>query len=79
MSTDKWRYTEECEGRSCVGDCDYCDFETDTAADEITKLAHDAKLVNGLLEHPDTVDNLRRTERAERELWAELRKEQRNE
>ena len=79
MSTDKWRYTEECERQPCVGDCDYCDLETDSAADEMAKLVHDAKLVNGLLEHPETVGNLRRTGRTERELWKELRKEQRNE
>lgn len=27
MSVSKWRYTEECNGRPCPGDCDYCSFE----------------------------------------------------
>lgn len=29
MSVDLWRYTEECEGRLCPGDCDCCDFDPD--------------------------------------------------
>lgn len=24
MSVSKWRYTEACDGRPCVGDCDLC-------------------------------------------------------
>ena len=24
MSVDKWRYSEACEGKPCVGDCDLC-------------------------------------------------------
>lgn len=27
MSISKWRYTEECNGRPCSGDCDHCSFE----------------------------------------------------
>ena len=27
MSVSKWRYTEECNGRPCLGDCDHCSFE----------------------------------------------------
>lgn len=27
MSISKWRYTEECNGRPCPGDCDHCSFE----------------------------------------------------
>lgn len=27
MSVFRWRYTEECEGRYCCGDCDKCDKE----------------------------------------------------
>lgn len=27
MSVSKWRYTEECNGRPCPGDCDCCSFE----------------------------------------------------
>lgn len=29
MSCSLWRYTEQCEGRPCPGDCDYCDFDPD--------------------------------------------------
>ena len=29
MSCDLWRYTEQCEGRPCPGDCDCCDFDPD--------------------------------------------------
>lgn len=27
MSCSKWRYTEACDGRPCVGDCDFCSFD----------------------------------------------------
>ena len=27
MSVSKWRYTEECDGDYCCGDCDLCDKE----------------------------------------------------
>ena len=27
MSVSKWRYTEECDGNYCCGDCDLCDKE----------------------------------------------------
>ena len=27
MSVSKWRYTEECNGRPCPGDCGHCSFE----------------------------------------------------
>lgn len=26
MSCSKWRWTEECDHRPCVGDCDLCDY-----------------------------------------------------
>ena len=29
MSVSKWRYTEACDGRPCVGDCDLCSFDPD--------------------------------------------------
>lgn len=29
MSCSLWRYTEQCEGRPCPGDCDLCDFDPD--------------------------------------------------
>lgn len=29
MSCDLWRWTEECEGRPCPGDCDLCDYESE--------------------------------------------------
>ena len=25
MSVSKWRYSEECEGKPCPGDCDECE------------------------------------------------------
>lgn len=27
MSVSLWRWTEECDGRFCVGDCDLCTCE----------------------------------------------------
>lgn len=27
MSCSKWKYTEDCDGRPCPGDCDHCSFE----------------------------------------------------
>jgi len=27
MSASKWRYTEECDGQPCPGDCDTCNFD----------------------------------------------------
>ena len=29
MSCDKWKYTENCDGEPCCGDCDLCDYEDD--------------------------------------------------
>lgn len=29
MSCSLWRYTEQCEGRPCPGDCDECSFDSD--------------------------------------------------
>ena len=29
MSCSLWRYTEQCEGRPCPGDCDCCEFDLD--------------------------------------------------
>lgn len=29
MSVSLWRYTEQCEGRPCPGDCDECSFDPD--------------------------------------------------
>ena len=29
MSCSKWRWTPRCDGRPCVGDCDFCDYEPD--------------------------------------------------
>jgi len=77
MSTDKWRYTEECEGQPCAGDCDYCEVETDPVADEIAKLVHDVKVSSRLLKDPQAIANLRETDEMERCLLKELRKEQR--
>lgn len=33
MSVSKWRYTEACEGRPCVGECDLCDFDPEEELD----------------------------------------------
>lgn len=30
MSCSLWRWTEECDGRPCCGDCDNCDYEEET-------------------------------------------------
>lgn len=38
MSVFRWRYTEECEGRYCCGDCDKCDKEDEE--DEHTYQRH---------------------------------------
>lgn len=27
MSVDLWRWTPRCDGRPCVGDCDFCSYE----------------------------------------------------
>ena len=27
MSWSKWRWTEACDHRPCVGDCDLCDYD----------------------------------------------------
>lgn len=43
MSCSKWRWTEECDGQPCVGDCDLCDFypEEDYEDDEDDELQED--------------------------------------
>lgn len=33
MSCSKWRWTKECDGQPCPGDCDFCSLET--AYDEL--------------------------------------------
>ena len=27
MSGDRWKWSTQCEGMPCIGDCDFCDFE----------------------------------------------------
>ena len=27
MSVSRWKYTEQCDGGYCCGDCDYCNKE----------------------------------------------------
>lgn len=27
MSVDLWRWSEECDFRPCLGDCDLCEYE----------------------------------------------------
>jgi len=39
MSVFRWRYTEECEGRYCCGDCDKCDKEDEPVDDLISRQA----------------------------------------
>ena len=34
MSVSKWRYTEECDGEYCCGDCDFCDKEPEESEEE---------------------------------------------
>lgn len=36
MSVSKWRYTEQCEGRPCPGDCDLCDENNEDEDDWVT-------------------------------------------
>lgn len=34
MSVSLWRWSEECDGRICVGDCDLCGYEESEEEDE---------------------------------------------
>lgn len=34
MSCSLWRWTEACEGKPCVGDCDLCDWNTEDEEEE---------------------------------------------
>lgn len=52
MSVSKWRYTEECNGRPCPGDCDHCSFEpTDliSRADAIEAIEQEYKIDRGYM------------------------------
>lgn len=35
MSTDKWRYTSDCDNYACPGDCDLCRYKECDWEDEI--------------------------------------------
>ena len=35
MSVSKWAWTDECEGRVCVGDCDLCSYPDETEGEKI--------------------------------------------
>ena len=35
MSVSKWRYSEACEGKPCIGDCDLCSGYEDDDDNEI--------------------------------------------
>ena len=39
MSCSLYRYTEECDGQVCVGDCDLCDYFPDEEEQEIKEVA----------------------------------------
>lgn len=50
MSCSLYRYTEECDGRPCPGDCDLCDFCPDTEENKEWEKAVDelyAKIQSG--------------------------------
>ena len=34
MSVSLWRWTENCEGQPCPGDCDLCSYEEDEDEDD---------------------------------------------
>ena len=34
MSVSKWAWTEECDARICVGDCDLCSFAEDNTEED---------------------------------------------
>ena len=34
MSVSLWRWTEECDSRICVGDCDLCSFEEESEEED---------------------------------------------
>lgn len=36
MSVSKWKYTEECDGEYCCGDCDLCDKEPEEESEDLT-------------------------------------------
>lgn len=36
MSCSLWRYSDQCEGRLCPGDCEICDYEEENNADDNT-------------------------------------------
>lgn len=46
LSVSKWKYTEECEGDYCCGDCDLCDKEPEESEEEtectVCSSVHDA-------------------------------------
>jgi len=35
MSTSLYRWTEDCDGHDCIGDCDFCDKNQDDDVEEI--------------------------------------------
>lgn len=39
MSCSLYRYSESCDGRQCVGDCDICDYYPDEEDEDIGKIA----------------------------------------
>lgn len=45
MSCDKWRWTEECEGRPCPGDCDLCNYDPRRPHPWLYKHDHNVRLI----------------------------------
>lgn len=39
MSVSKYRWTEECDTHICVGDCDFCDYNTEEEHETIEPMA----------------------------------------
>ena len=35
MSVSRWKYTEQCDGGYCCGDCDYCNKEPESKAYQV--------------------------------------------
>lgn len=45
MSVSVWRWTEECDGRICVGDCDVCSY-AEESEEEMQVVKKDAVIIN---------------------------------
>lgn len=63
MSVSLWRWSEECEGKPCPGDCDECG-ERDDEMGETTRTVerHEWLTVETLSEHLKTIGNAIKTD-----------------